>query len=449
MQKRGSRLEESIKDAVGKLLEVSKGKEILVVSHFDTDGISSAAIMVQALKRLDRKFSVKILKGLDQDFIYKLEKNKLVVFLDLASGMLNHIKEAGLKEVFIIDHHELVQEIPKNVTIVNPMIHDKEKMSSSGLTYLFCKEIDPENKKLAKLAVLGMIGDSMEDQIDKLNNGILEDGEIKRKRGLLIYPSTRPINKVLEYNSQSYIPGITGDSLGVIELLRGAGIDPVNGKYKSLIELSDEEMKRLVTAIMLRNPNTKNREMVGDIFLLKFFNKLEDARELSAMINACSRLDEPETALQFCMEIPEARKKAEAIHVKYKQHLISGLNFVEKSVEDSDKIQGKGFLIINARDRIKDTIVGTIASILSNSSMYDEGTIITTMAYYEEKIKVSSRNVGRKGRNVREILDSIIKEIGGEVGGHEFAAGCVISRDKEMDFIEALKKSCEIELVKI
>jgi len=200
---------------------------------------------------------------------------------------------------------------------------------------------------------------------------------------------------------------------------------------------------------MLRNPNTKNREMVGDIFLLKFFSKLEDARELSAMINACSRLDEPETALQFCMEIPEARKKAEAIHVKYKQHLISGLNFVENSVEDSDKIQGKGFLIINARDRIKDTIVGTIASILSNSSLYDEGTIITTMAYYEDKIKVSARNVGRKGRNVREILDSVIKKIGGEVGGHEFAAGCVINRDKEMDFIEALRKSCEIELVKI
>jgi len=449
MQKRGSHLEENIKDAVGKLLEISKGEEILVVSHFDTDGISSAAIMIQALKRMDRKFSVKILKGLERDFIYNIEKNKPVIFLDLASGMLNHIRDSGLKKVFIIDHHELVQEIPENVTMVNPMMRDKEKMSSSGLTYLFCREIDKENKKLAKLAVLGMIGDSMEANIEKLNNGILEDGEIKRKRGLLMYPSTRPINKVLEYNSQSYIPGITGDSFGVMELLRGAGIEPVNGKYKSLIELNEEEMKNLVTAIMLRNPNTKNREITGDIFLLKFFNKLEDARELSAMINACSRLDEPETALQFCMEIPEARKKAEAIHVKYKQHLISGLNFVEKSLEGSDKIQGKGFLIINARHRIKDTIVGTIASILSNSSLYEEGTIITTMAYNGDKIKVSARNVGRIGRNVREILDSAVKETGGEVGGHEFAAGCVISKDKENDFIEALRKSCEIELVKI
>jgi RecJ-like exonuclease len=449
MKKEESPLKESIKNAVSKFLESTKEKSVIVVSHFDTDGISSAAIMIRTLKRMDRKFSVRILKRLEQNFIYQLEKDEPVIFLDLASGMLNHIKDSGIREVFIVDHHEIIQEIPENVTIVNPMLYGKENISSSGLTYLFCNEINSENRNLAKLAVLGMIGDLMEASIDKLNNGILEEGEIKRKRGLLFYPSTRPINKVLEYNSQPYIPGITGDSLGVLELLRNAGIDPVNGKYKSIIELNDEEMKKLVTAIMLRNPNTKNKEIIGDIFLLKFFNKLEDARELSAMINACSRLDESEVALQFCMEIPNAKKRAEAIHVKYKQHLISGLDFVKKSVENADKISGKGFLIINARDSIKDTVIGTIASILSNSSLYEEGTIIITMAYYEDKIKVSARNVGRKGRNVREILNSIVQEIGGEVGGHEFAAGCMINQDKEKDFIDALKKSCEIELVKI
>ena len=258
MEKRENSLEESMKDSVKKFLEIPKDKEILVVSHFDTDGISSAAIMIQSLKAMDKKFSLKILKRLDPEFIYKLEKNKPVIFLDLASGMLDNIKEAGISEVFIVDHHEIVQEIPENVIIVNPMLHNQEKISSSGLTYLFCKEINLENKKFVKLAVLGMIGDLLEAHIDKLNNGILEEGEIKRKRGLLFYPSTRPINKVLEYNSQQYIPGITGDPSGITDLLREAGIEPISGKYKSIIELNDDEMKRLVTAIMLRNPNTKN-----------------------------------------------------------------------------------------------------------------------------------------------------------------------------------------------
>ena len=50
-----------------------------------------------------------------------------------------------------------------------------------------------------------------------------------------------------------------------------------------------------------------------------------------------------------------------------------------------------------SQDNIKDTMIGTIASIISNSAIYEEGTIITTMAYYEDKIKVSARTVGRNG----------------------------------------------------
>jgi RecJ-like exonuclease len=141
----------------------------------------------------------------------------------------------------------------------------------------------------------------------------------------------------------------------------------------------------------------------------------------------------------------KAKKKAEVMHTKYKQFIISGLKFIP----ELEKIEGNGFLIINAKDKIKDTIIGTIASILSNSSIYEEGMIIIAMAYYEDKIKVSARSVGRSGRNIREILSSIIEKIGGEVGGHEFAAGCMLKKEKEKDFLDCLKKSLEIELVKI
>jgi RecJ-like exonuclease len=163
------------------------------------------------------------------------------------------------------------------------------------------------------------------------------------------------------------------------------------------------------------------------------------------MINACSRLGESETAVQFCMESMKAKKRAELMHTKYKQFIVSGLRFAA----ESERIEGKGFIIINAKEKIKDTMIGTIASILSNSSLYEEGTIITTMAYYDNKIKVSARSVGRSGRNIREILSLVIEKIGGEVGGHEFAAGCMIKQEKEKEFIDCLRKHLEIELVKI
>lgn len=445
MEKEGNYLEEEISRIHEKFLEKTKDKEILIVSHFDTDGISSAAIMIQALKKMDKKFSVKIVKSLEESFVYSLPKDKIILLLDLGSGVLDCIEKAGLKDVFIIDHHEISQKIPKEVHILSSEICTTQKISASCLTYLFCKKISEENKKLAKLAILGMIGDMLEKEIDKINNGILEDGEIKRRRGLLIYPSTRPLNRVLEYSSYPYIPEVTGNPQGVLELLREINIKAENGKCRSLIELDEDEMERLITAIMLRNPKVKTREIVGDIFLIKFFNKLEDARELSAKINACSRCGEAETALLLCMEISRVKKRADALHVKYRQNILSAL----KIVSETEKISGKGFVIINARNSIQDTIIGTVASILSSSSLYEDGTIITALAQYENKIKVSARAVGENGRNVRELLARVVESVGGEVGGHKCAAGCLISFEKEKEFIDSLKKNLEIEMVKV
>ena len=440
-------LELALKETAECFLKEASGKNVEVVSHFDTDGITSAAIMIQALKRLDQKFSLRIVKGLNRDVVNSLDPEKIILFLDLASGSLKEIKDSGIKKVFIIDHHEInPEEIPEGTTVVNPELTQKQKISSSGLTYLFCKNLDERNKESGKLAVLGMIGDTLEKEIDNLNNKILDDSEVLRKRGLLIYPSTRPINKVLEFSSNPFITGVTGNPLGVMDLLREAGLKPENGKYKNLIDLTEDEMESLVTSIVLRNPKKKHKDLIGDLFLLKFFGKLEDAREISAKINACSRVGKPEVALGFCLENFDSKRKAETIHTKYKQQLIVGIKYAQ----DEEKINGKGYIILNARDKIKDTMIGTVSSILANSPDYEKGTAIIGMSYDgKDKIKISGRNVGRTGRNLRELFSSVMESFNGEVGGHHSAAGCVIDIDDEEEFIEKIKRHFELEVIKI
>jgi single-stranded DNA-specific DHH superfamily exonuclease len=195
----------------------------------------------------------------------------------------------------------------------------------------------------------------------------------------------------------------------------------------------------------------KMSEHIGNLFLVKFFNRIEDARELSALINACSRMDEANTALLFCMGNENARKHAETIYIRYKQSLIDALNHVNKN----PKIEGKEYVIMNAKDKIQDTIIGTVASIMSMSALYKEGTVVITMAHNKDKIKVSCRVCGREKsnsqdpRNLKQMMDEITDLIGGESGGHKFAAGCVISKDKEEAFIEVVKKKLDIEVVKI
>jgi len=437
---------DNLKKTVGDFLKESENKKIQIISHYDTDGVTSAAIMAKALQKLDKNFSVKIIKQLEKETIEKLPENRILLFLDLASGSLGHLNKIK-NQVYILDHHEIEknQKIEDNIHIINPYLHDEDNLCGAALTYLFVKEISAQNKSLANLAIIGMVGDMHDQNIGKIGNQIIKDADIKIKKGLLLYPATRPLDKTLEYSSSLFIPGVTGSSVGAAALLRDAGIEKKGGKYKSLIELDEEEMSKLVTAIVLRRTKKDTEKFIGNIYLVKIFNRLEDARELSAMINACSRLDHSNVALAFCMGSKEARQKAERIYASYKQHIISGLNYIS----NLEKIQGKDYIIINAKDNIKDTVIGTIASILSMSSFYKEGTAIITMAWNNDKIKVSGRIAGRNGRNIREILDSVIEKVGGESGGHPLAAGCLISKEKENEFIELLRKKLEIELVKI
>ncbi len=437
-----------IKELAKKIIQ--HDKKIMVISHYDADGICSAAIMASALKRLDKDFSVKIIKQLEKEVIENLPKNPFFMFLDLGSGNLEQLNEVK-NEICIIDHHEIKKDIiiNENLSIVNPHLHKEEDLCGACLTYLLAREIDKENKKLANLAIIGMVGDMLEKNIGKIGNSIINDAEMIIKKGLLLYPATRPLNKTLEFSSSMFIPGVTGSSTGAISLLREIGIEKKDGRYKSLIELNEDEMSKLITGILLRRNDNDTNNFIGNIYLVNFNNHLEDARELSAMINACSRLDNSQVAFSLCLGNKEARKKAEKIYADYKQHLVSGLSFVS----NLKKIEGNDYVIINAKSSIKDTVIGTIASILSMSSVYKEGTTIITMANSENKIKVSARVAGRNGngngKNIREILDSVVKEIGGESGGHALAAGCLIAKNKEKEFTELLTKRLEIELVKI
>ncbi len=329
--------------------------------------------------------------------------------------------------------------------MINPHLFDNEIISSAAICYLFAKTLSPVNKDLASLAVMGMVGDSMEKNIGKSYDQILKDAETTIRKGLLLYPSTRPLDRVLEYSSGLYIPGVTGSFKGALELLRDAGITKGTQGFKSLYELTNEEMSNLITAVMLRQVSQeKVSELIGNIYLIKFFNRLEDARELSALINACSRMDQHCVSLGFCLGNKTCRDEAEKIYIKYKQHLVDALRYVQ----EANKIQGKNYTIINAKDKIKDTIIGTVASIMSHSPVYSEGTAIIALAYNEDKIKVSARIAGKEGRNIRDVLNQIVVPLGGEVGGHPNAAGCVISKTHEDIFIENLKNLLEIEIIR-
>jgi len=213
---------EEIKQFAKKILEKTDKKEILIVSHFDTDGITSASIFARALKKLDKKFSFQILKSLDAETVQKLPKTKIIVFLDLGSSNIEQISLMP-NIVFVIDHHDIKLNfsLPENINLINPKLNlGAEEMSASCLTYLVSRELAKKDTNMADLALIGMVGDMMEKKIGPLVNSIISDCDVSVKKGLLLYPSTRPLNKALEYCSNPYIPGVTGNAEGSLNVLR-------------------------------------------------------------------------------------------------------------------------------------------------------------------------------------------------------------------------------------
>ncbi|MEN9625986.1 MAG: hypothetical protein RL557_314 [archaeon] len=437
-----------IEEFVKIFLEKTEKKQIQLIGHFDADGITSTTILTKTLERLEKNFSTKIVKQFSEEEIKKIPIDKVIILVDIGSAGIDSLSRLK-NEIFIIDHHELQirSVIPENLHILNPHLHDDyQEVCSAELSYLFARTLTEENKDLAHLAVIGMVGDTMEKNINKIRNQIINEADVRIKRGLLLYPSTRPLDKTLEFSSRPFIPGITGNWNNVIELLKEAGIEKIGKHYKALIDLTDSEMKSLATAITLRLP-AETFDYIGNLYLIKFFNKIEDAREIAAIINACSRMDRPDIALLVCLGNSDARKKAARLYVQYRQYIISGLKFIEKN----NFIKGEEYVIINAKNNIKDTIIGTLASILSFSSVYKEGTIIIAMAYTNNKIKISTRMTGRKAnRNLKELLNEITASLGrGESGGHKYAAGCTILLEDEEKFIELVKNKLQYELVKV
>ncbi|MBI2508194.1 DHH family phosphoesterase [Candidatus Woesearchaeota archaeon] len=419
---------------------------VRVISHLDADGISSAAIITKALKRLNKKFALTIVKQISINTLsqFKSESYETFLFVDLGSGNLAEIKEAiNAKKIIILDHHQ-PEHFENNFIHLNPMLFGldgNKDVSGAGLAYLFAKSLDEKNKDLSTLALVGAIGDNQDNGgFTSINKIILEDAKpyLEITTGLRMFGAqTKHLCKLLQYSTDPYIPGITGSEQASKEFLNELGINP----EKKLIHLSKEEMKNLVTSIILQRLGSEENpeDVLGPIYLLKTEQEespLKDLREFATLLNSCGRLNRYSLGIAACIGDKNLKEAAISTLNDYKKELISSLNWFYNNKEKI--IEVGNLVIINAENHVRDTIIGTLTSMIAKSNLYPENTIIISMAHTaEESTKISMRCSGHKNNNLnlKEILDSITSKLGFQAGGHRNAAGALIHREKESEFI--------------
>ena len=479
----------------GRLLGADR---VLLASHIDADGLTSAAVAASALERATIPFEVVFEKQLDDAGIERIAGTdyETVWFTDFGSGQLEEIRaheDDGAFTPVIADHHQ-----PADVDTeyhCNPLlegIDGASELSGAGTAYLIARAMAeresststtasttatdgglvtrehpsrggtvattarPDNRDLAALAVVGAVGDmqASSGELHGANAAIVEEGVaagvLETGPDLALYGTqTRPLPKLLEYATDVYVPGISNDQAGAMRFLDGLELDlrDADGEWRTWADLTAEERQTVASALLKRAvrrgvPPSKIDELVGTAYHLAAEapgTELRDASEFSTLLNATARYDRADVGLAVCLgDRDGALERARHLLQSHRRNLSAGIDLVTtEGVTREEHLQW-----FHAGDRIRETIVGIVAGMALGNDGVDRDRPILAFAEKAdepEEVKVSARGTHtlvRRGLDLSVVLGEAARSVDGDGGGHDAAAGATVPAGREEEFLE-------------
>ncbi|QCC50275.1 single-stranded-DNA-specific exonuclease RecJ [Halapricum salinum] len=447
---------------------------VLLASHIDADGLTSAAIASTALERAGLAHEVIFKKQLDATEIASIAATdyETVLFTDFGSGQLDSISQhvaSGDFDCVIADHHQPAD--PDDCASVvsdtdgyadfechlNPLlegIDGASELSGAGASYVLARALGGEsNRDLAALAVVGAVGDMQATggELVGANQGIVADGVeagvVTETRDLALYgKQTRPLPKLLEYASDVHIPGISNDESGAIAFLEDLGLDLREGsEWRRWVDLTDSEKQTVASALVKRAvsrgvPANKIDRLVATTYTFPAEpegTELRDASEFSTLLNATARYERADVGLAVCLgERGEPLERARRLLQNHRRNLSEGIEWVtDQGVSQREHVQ-----YFDSGDRIRETIVGIVAGMaLGSEGVSRSKPIVAFAAKNDEEVKVSARGTGvlvGKGLDLSVVVGEAARAVGGDGGGHDVAAGATIPAGSEDAFLD-------------
>ncbi|MFC5368233.1 single-stranded-DNA-specific exonuclease RecJ [Salinirubrum litoreum] len=461
--------------------------EVLLTSHIDADGLTSAAVAASALERAGIPFETVFSKQLDREEVAAIAETgyDTVLFTDFGSGQLDIIAEherAGDFTPVIADHHQPATVAADGGTgaggaggsesggsgetrrvdteyHLNPLLEGLDgasELSGAGAAYVLARALEPEgtdSRDLAALAIVGAVGDMQDGDggLQGANEGIVregvEAGVVEEATDLALYGrQTRPLPKLLEYASEARIPGISNDEAGAVKFLSGLDLDlKEDGDWRRWVDLTTEERRTLVSSLMQHAvsrgvPASRIEDLIGTSYTLlaeEPGTELRDVSEFSTLLNATARYERADVGLAVCLgDRDDALERARTLLRNHRRNLSEGLQWVKtEGVTREEHVQW-----FDAGTRIRETIVGIIAGMAIGADGVDPNVPIVAFAEKsEDEVKVSSRGnhrLTRRGLDLSVVMRECSQAVGGDGGGHDVAAGATIPQGTQSEFIE-------------
>jgi len=444
-------------------------EDVLLVSHIDADGLTSAAIAASALERAGIPFEAGFANQLDADELERIAATDYdtVLLTDFGSGQLDLVADheaVGDFTPIVVDHHQPADADTEYH--LNPLlegIDGASELSGAGAAYVLARAMegaetsagdgDVDNRDLAALAGVGAVGDMQASggELVGANEAIVAEGEaagvLDTGTDLALYgKQTRPLPKLLEYASDVYVPGVSNDEAGALRFLDGLDLDlKTDGDWRRWVDLDGDERQTVASALVQRAvergvPADKIDGLVGTTYTLADEPKgteLRDASEFSTLLNATARYERADVGLAVCLGNRDgALDRARNLLREHRRNLSTGIERVEREgVTREEHVQW-----FHAEDRIRDTIVGIVAGMALGSDGVDRNRPIVAFAEKDDdSVKVSARGTHalvRRGLDLSVAMHEAAVAVGGEGGGHDVAAGATIPRGTEETFVQ-------------
>ncbi len=438
---------------------IRESATVLLVSHIDADGLTSAAIAAMALRREEIPHQVAFCRQLDEGELERIAvtDHETVLFTDFGSGQIEHIQHheaAGAFTAVVVDHHQIGDgDVEHHLNPLLEGVNGSTELSGAGAAYLLARALGDDNRDLAGLAVIGAVGD-MQDATGELigaNRSIVEEGieagVLKTATDLALYgKQTRPLPKLLEYSSEMRIPGVTSNPAGARRFLEDLDIElKEDGEWRTWSDLTIEEKQHITSAIVRLGVQSgvdasEINDLIGTAYELldeTEGTQLRDASEFSTLLNSTARYDRADVGLAVCLgDRDEAYRRAKILLRSHRENLATGLRWVvSNGVTAENHLQW-----FDAGTNIRDTIVGIIAGMSLGENGISRSMPIIAFADKEgeDNVKVSARgthSLTGKGLDLSVVMTEAAAKVGGEGGGHNVAAGATIPDGAQDTFL--------------
>ncbi|MCP8323003.1 MAG: DHH family phosphoesterase [Candidatus Methylarchaceae archaeon HK02M2] len=444
------------------LQEIRERKNIIIVGHFDADGITSASIIANTIQRKDGRFITRITNSLRPKTLQDLKEGDydFYIFCELGAGMAMEMNEVLGDKWINIDHHQISDDEKKLDNVINSWQFDidgTKEISAAGMSYVVSLQMDEKNTDLSWLAVIGALGDRQDQGEGRsmlgLNKNIVKDaiesGYLKVIRDIMVYGrETRPVHEAVASTIAPFLSGLTGNRDTCLAALTSSGINLRDGvKWRTIAELSEEEKKKVIEAIIpyiVQTPTAteKVKELIGDVYILEMEEKdtpLRDCREFATLLNACGRMRKGGVGISICLRDRYlGLQEGEKVLAEYRSTLGK---YVQNIISDNSRVvEGEWSFMIIGDGFIDENILGSLASILSDIKKFRGKPLLVRTTTEDNEISFSARLT--QGCNPILNLGSIMaeaKKFGGEGGGHNIAAGSRVPQQKLDEFLKVIE----------